>query len=687
MTDKLRPHQLQKNAYIYLRQSSMRQVYHNQESTERQYALKDKAVQLGWPPEQIIVLDQDLGQSGAQSHQREDFKKLVAEVCLEKAGAVFALEASRLSRSCADWHRLLNLCAFTNTLIIDDDGIYDPSDYNDQLILGLKGTMSQAELHVMKGRLLKAKLNKAQKGELRFPLPVGFCHDDCGHIILDIDEEVRGTVRLLFSTFRKIGTAHGVAREFTKNHLKFPKRAYGGIWKGKLIWGNLTTSRTLQVLKNPSYAGVYVFGRYKYAKQLSPQGDIHTKMKKLPINEWPVHIQNHHEGYITWEEFQKNQSMLHGNRTNEEPLSSALREGKAILQGLLICSSCGYKISPRYKGNNGLYPMYECNKARRDGIHASYCMSFRADKIDEAIICRVFEIIKKDQIKIAVNALNEIEKRDEEIQKQWSMKVQRAEYEAEIAQKRYEQVDPSNRLVASTLEKAWNDALSNIENIKLEIKEIYKKPSILITEEQKKELLALAQDFPTLWNASSTKSQDRKRILHLLIKDITVEKNKNLVTLHIRWQGGTMEDIKVELPLPQPERVKYPSSFIDEIRQLSEILSDEQIVHKLNSEGRLSARGKPFTRDAIEWVRFKYRISSPKLFQKRSDEFTVAEMAQKFNVSCHVIYYWIEHNFVTKRKLHPGWPWWISCTPEKEQDLKKRIAESKKLCYKLPKTS
>lgn len=238
MSNKIQPHQLQKNAYVYLRQSTMRQVYHNQESTERQYALKDKALTLGWKQDKIYVLDGDLGESGVQANQRDDFKKLIADVCMEKAGAVFALEASRLSRSCADWHRLLNLCALTDTLIIDDDGIYDPSDFNDQLILGLKGTMSQAELHVMRGRLLKAKLNKAQKGKLRFPLPVGFCYDDSGQIIHDIDEEVREAVSLLFSTFKKTGTAQGVAREFAKNNLKFPKRAYGGIWKGKLIWEN-----------------------------------------------------------------------------------------------------------------------------------------------------------------------------------------------------------------------------------------------------------------------------------------------------------------------------------------------------------------------------------------------------------------------------------------------------------------
>lgn len=339
MISKIQPPHREKKAYVYLRQSTMGQVRHHQESTERQYALKDKALELGWSPGMIHLLDWDLGISGTQSHIREDFKTLVADVSMNKVGAVFALEASRLSRSNADWHRLIELCALTGTLIIDEDGCYDPADFNDALLLGLKATMSQAELHFIRGGLQGGKLNKAKKGLLRFPLPVGFCYDDEGTIILDPDEEVRSVVRLIFSIFQEKGTAYGVVRAFASLNLKFPKRAYGGAWDGKLIWGYLTHERVLNILKNPSYAGVYVFGRYRYIKNISPNGQIKAKMIRMPMPEWTVKIMDHHEGYISWENFLNHQVILRKNQTNGEEmlLAQAAREGKALLQGLLIC--------------------------------------------------------------------------------------------------------------------------------------------------------------------------------------------------------------------------------------------------------------------------------------------------------------------------------------------------------------
>jgi DNA invertase Pin-like site-specific DNA recombinase len=676
MIDKVQNHHREKKAYIYLRQSSMRQVLHNQESTERQYALKDKALKLGWEPHQIIVIDSDLGQSGAQMHYRDGFKKLVAEVCMEQAGAVFALEASRLSRSCADWHKLLGLCAFTSTLIVDDDGVYDPADFNDQLLLGLKGTMSQAELHVMRGRLQKAKENKAQRGELRFPLPVGFCYEN-DDIILDVDDEVRGAVHLLFSTFKKIGTAQGVAREFTKNNLKFPKRAYGGVWRGKLIWDDLTTSRVLGVLKNPSYAGAYVFGRYKYVKHISPEGEVFSKVKQLPLEKWPVHIQEHHQGYISWEEFLQNQETLQKNRTNEPEsiLSSALREGSAILQGLLMCSRCGHKISPRYKGENGLYPMYECNKAKKNGT-GTHCISFRADRVDAAVVQRVLEVLNQDQLEIALAALHELETRDKALDKQWSMRLERAEYEAQLAQRRYEQVDPANRLVASNLEKAWNAALVNVEQIKEQREQNQQRQSLTVTPEQKKRILSLAQDLPKLWNASSTRAEDRKRILHLLINDITVEKTDNQLTLHLRWQGGAIEDLKVTLLPRYSDQVRYSEDFVSRIRELAQEFSDEEIAQQLNAEGKPSAKKKPFTRKAIAWIRHKHKIPFYRSQQKRSDELTIDEMMEKFNVSRHVVYYWIERSIVRSRKLGLEGQWWITLTHEEEQELQKRARKA-----------
>jgi DNA invertase Pin-like site-specific DNA recombinase len=402
MMSKIQAHHRLKQAYIYLRQSTMGQVRYNQESTERQYALKDKALQLGWLTSRIKILDGDLGISGAESTKREDFKTLVADVSMNKVGAVFALEASRLSRSCTDWHRLLELCSLTGTLIIDEDGCYNPSDFNDQLLLGLKGTMSQAELHFIRARLQGGKLNKAKKGELRFPLPVGFCTQD-GCTVIDPNDEVRGAIELLFEKVEECGSAFGVVQYFSSHQIKFPKRAYGGVWKGKLVWGNLIHARVLGVIKNPAYAGTYVFGRYRYRKKLSNEGKIQSGIERLAMDDWQVMLKDHHDGYISWDRFLENQNILARNRTNvkENMLPGPAREGLALLQGLLICSTCGHKLTVRYKGNNGVYPCYQCVWRKRDGLSSKYCMSLRSDLLDEAVSKRVLDIINPNQIKIA----------------------------------------------------------------------------------------------------------------------------------------------------------------------------------------------------------------------------------------------------------------------------------------------
>src|SRR6266436_2452070 len=338
-------------AYVYVRQSTLAQVRHNQESTERQYALRDKALALGWTPPTIRTLDRDLGVSGAQMAGREDFKTLVADVSMGQVGAVFALEVSRLARSNLDWHRLLELCALTHTLVIDSDGCYDPGDFNDGLLLGLKGTMAQAELHFLRGRLQGGKLNKAQKGELRFPLPVGLCYDDDGRIVLDPDDEVRGAVQLVFRLFQETGSAYAVVKRFAEEGLRFPKRAYGGAWAGRLIWGRLSHGRVLGLIRNPSYAGVYVFGRYQYRQRITSQGEVHKRLQPVPKADWRVHLPGHHEGYITPEEFEQNQARLARNRTNGEGtvLSGPAREGLTLLQGLLVCGRCGRAITVRYQ--------------------------------------------------------------------------------------------------------------------------------------------------------------------------------------------------------------------------------------------------------------------------------------------------------------------------------------------------
>jgi len=681
MISKIQPQHQQKKAYVYLRQSTMGQVRHHQESTERQYALADKAKQLGWPQVMIQVLDGDLGISGAQSYNREDFKTLVADVSMRKVGAVFALEASRLSRSNTDWHRLIELCALTRTLIVDEDGCYDPTDFNDRLLLGLKATMSQAELHFIHVRLQGGKLNKAKKGLLLLPLPIGLCYDDEGNTIFDPDKEVRSVVKLIFSLFQEHGSAYEVVRKFASLNLKFPKRAYGGVWNGKLIWGYLTDTRVLNILHNPSYAGAYVFGRYRSTKNILPNGQIQTKIIKMPISEWTVKILDHHEGYITWEQFCHNEVILSKNQTNKEEnlLSQAAREGKALLQGLLLCSKCGRRLTVRYTGHGGIYPTYECNHLKREGLTGKACMSVRADELDRAISKRILEVIEPEQIKIALKAIEELKMRNNLINKQWDMKIERAEYEAQLAQRRYEQVDPENRLVASTLESRWNEALIKVEQIKKEFSQFQQKKPLTVSKEQKEKVFALAKDLPGLWNSPTTKEKDKKRILRLLIKDITVEKfsEVNQASMHIRWQGGACEDIRVNLPQRVYDKWRYSPNIVERVKALAPALSGSQIAERLNKEGLRSAKGKPFNKSIVDWIRYKYDIPSAKL--KRSEEFTVKQVAEKFGVSQHVVYYWIESKFLNARRIHNNAPYWITLDSEKEKELCQKILESTKI--------
>jgi len=613
---------------------------------------------------------------------REGFKTLVAEVSLKQVGAVFALEASRLSRSNTDWHRLLELCSITDTLIIDEDGCYNPADFNDQLLLGLKGTMSQAELHFLRTRLLGGKINKAKKGKLRFPLPVGFCYDEEDNIVLDPDEQVRGVVELLFSTFRQTGSAYGVVHKFAKSNIQFPKRSYGGIWDGRLVWGQLSHGRVLGVLKNPSYAGVYVYGRYKYAKKILSDGNIANKMERMPMDSWQVVIKDHHKSYISWHEFLDNQTTLLQNQTNGEEtlLSGAAREGLALLQGLLLCGTCGHKIRVRYKGNGGVYPTYECNWRKGEGLSRATCLSVRCDNLDHAVSQRILEILKPEQFTIALKALQEIEQKDRAVDNQWKLKIQRAEYEAQLAQKRYEEVDPSNRLVAATLEKRWNDKLINLEQIEQQYSE-KQKETISITAEQKERILALAKNLPRLWKASTTQAKDRKRIVRLLVKDITLEKiAPKKIILHLRWQGGICEDISIKLPENYFDRIRYPETFIKEVRELSKTLEDHEIAHRFNKEGRLSATGKPFSATMVKWIRYKFQIPAPML--KGLQEYTLKEISDKFGVTHYVVYYWIERGYVKARKINNRPPWLIKLDSEKENELlmrAKNFAGAKKV--------
>ncbi|MCP3463113.1 recombinase family protein [Bradyrhizobium sp. CCGUVB23] len=554
---------------------------------------------------------------------------------------------------------------------------YDPSDFNDSLVLGMKGTFAQAELHIIRARLHGGKLNKAHKGELRFPLPVGLVFDG-DKIVLDPDQEVQGAVRAAFELFEQENSAYGVVQRFHQLGLLFPRRSYGGVWNGKLIWGRLTHSRVLGVLTNPSYAGTYVFGRYQSCKKIGPAGEISTQSRQMPQDQWRVVIPDHHPGYITWAQFLANRSHLAANRTNSEVLAGPAREGLCLLQGVLLCGICGRRLSTRYAGNGGLYPSYDCNSRSRDASPLRHCMSLPAKPLDDAIAARLLTAVTPLTIKLALEALNNLEVRDKTISAQWRRRIERARYEADLAERRYEESDPSNRLVAATLEKRWNDAMQRVIELEAELAHFERQSMRSVTAEQKQQILRLGRDFPRLWKAPTTSARDRKRILRLLIRDITVSKapQPKLLRLQICWQGGATETTEVQQRPSYPDVLRYPDAFVAKIRTMAERYDDTEIVARLKAEGLTSSTGKLFTASMISWTRYKHRISRPLL---PDGTLNVRQVRARYGVSLWVVHYWIERGIVSATQRKSNAPYAIKIDDNVDQRLREWVANSSHL--------
>ena len=438
------------------------------------------------------------------------------------------------------------------------------------------------------------------------------------------------------------------------------------------------------VLGNPAYAGVYVHGRYRYIRGIAPDGSIRCRIIRVPMPSWPVAIQDHHPGYIDWSTFLENQTMLERNQTNGEEtlLSGPAREGLALLQGLLLCGTCGRRLSVRYQGNGGIYPTYECARLKREGLARRSCMHLRCDLADDPVCSRVLEVLQPAQIQIALKAQAAVKNQDKAIDRQWQMRLERAEYETQLAQRRYEEVDPANRLVAASLERRWNEALVRVEQLKEEYAQRQSAENPALTPEQKDRIRQLARDLPRLWKAPTTQAKDRKRILRLLIQDITVEKlsDPKQVVLHLRWQGGACENIPIRLPPRSCDQRRYLPSVVDEVRRLAATLSDADIVTDLNERGQRSATGKPFTESMIKWIRHRHGIPGVQL--KYPEELTIKQTAEKFGVSPNVVYYWVERGVISARRINKGSPLWLAMDAHKEQELLEWVRKSSRIQVK-----
>ena len=613
---------LQRQAYLYVRQSTLRQVLENTESTKRQYALRERAVALGWPLDRVVVIDSDLGQSGADS-DRLGFQQLVAAVGLGEVGVVLGLEVSRLARSSSDWHRLLEICALTDTLILDEDGLYNPGHFNDRLLLGLKGTMSEAELHVLRARLIGGQRAKASRGELEMKLPIGLVHDSTGKVVLDPDLQVQAALRTFFETFRRTGSATSTVRSFREQGLLFPRRLSSGPHQGELAWGPLLHWRALRALKNPRYAGAFVFGQTQTRR--TPHGT--ERRVQLPREQWHTLIRDAHPGYIAWAEYEENLRRLHDNAQacGADRRHGPPREGPALLQGLAVCGRCGGRMTIRYYvSHREVVPEYVC---QREGIeHAqAICQRIVGGALDRAIGELLVETVSPLALEVALAVQDELEARAQEVDRMRRQQVERARYEAELAQRRYLRVDPDNRLVADSLEADWNTKLRALSAAQEEYERQRTAEGGALSADQRRQVMTLVTDFPRLWHDPATPQRERKRMVRLLLEDVTLLKADEVVA-QIRFRGGATHTLRLPLPRSAPELRKTHSTVVAEIDRLIDTHTDVEIAEILNARSLRPGVADRFSTIIISHIRQQYRLESRFSRLRQQGMLTLQEM-------------------------------------------------------------
>ncbi|QSQ26624.1 recombinase family protein [Pyxidicoccus parkwayensis] len=654
MSDKLQATHLQRRAVVYLRQSTLKQVLEHHESTTRQYALKQRAQELGWPAGRIDVIDEDLGQSGAGSAWRSGFQRLAEEVAHGRVGLILALEVSRLARSSADWQRLLELCALADVLIADEQAIYTPRDYNDRLLLGLKGTMSEAEQYWMRLRLQGGKLSKARRGELFLAPPVGYQWNEATHrLCLDPDEQVQRAVRLVFERFRLEGSGYAVVRYFARHGLKLPTHQLRG---RQVHWSLPRYDSVLDMLHNPLYAGAYVYGR-KEVRMALVEGQVkqrHTTV--LPLPSWKVCLFNHHPAYLSWEEFMTNQKKLESNRTHHLPHQhGAAREGAALLQGLVLCGKCGHSMGVRYRGATHS-PYYECSNAPGSMGGKRLCWLVAARGVDEAVARLFLEAVQPPEVELGLAVAHEVERQAEQLHQQWKLRMERTRYEAQLAERRYKAVDPDNRVVARTLEHEWNDKLRELEELESQYQQERRRQKLELSEQDRARILTLSKSLPRVWSAPSTTNAERKNLLRILVQKVAlspIEVPSRQIRVQVVWVTGAVTDFT--LPRRQGFQTRSnPAEAVELILQLFQQKSDAQIAAELNQRGLRSGANLPWNTKTVHRVlnvRGLHRaMPAPQCVPapaRRADGlYSVHGVAERFGVSEAIVRYWMARGWL-----------------------------------------
>ncbi len=652
----------QRLAVVYLRQSSLAQVRDNTESTLRQYDLAETAVRLGWPRARVLVIDADLGCSGRQAASRAGLQELVGRVCVGQVGIILVLEVSRLARSSADFARLLELARLADTLLADADGVYDLREFNDRLVLGIKSTISESELHLMAGRMHAARVSAAERGQLRCRLPIGYVYDDEDVCVLDPDEQVRAAVTDVFALFRQAGSAFGVVQAFRRR--PFPRRVFGRAYAGQLQWGPLTSSRVQRMVASPTYAGAYVYGRRVDTRHLQPDGTTTTLTIRRPRDQWPVLIHDHHPAYLSWSAYLDNLQILAANHTAGH--ARPVRESPALCQGIIRCGSCGQAMQTRYHHRSHPHGTYACDRITSHQP-TNTCRSIDAAYVDTIVADRLLSAVTPAEIAWTFAAAAEVTSRVHRSLHAAELAVQRARYTADRAERAFHAVEPENRLVARTLETQWETRLNQLADAEAALTDTRAHLPVLPDSTA---LQHLAGDLRTLWSAPTTTDRDRKRLLRTVIADITVlpEPDRQKISIGIRWHTGATERITRS----RPTAPRTPATTMAIIRDLAPTHTNSQIAETLNTAGHRSAHDQPFTPDGVDNLRRHYHLPTAQPFHH--NEITVADAAATLHVSQGTLYYWIDQGHLPARRI--GQHLAIEWTPTIEATCRHRAATS-----------
>lgn len=664
LTSKVRPGHLHRDAYVYVRQSTLTQVREHTESLERQYELAGRAQALGWPASQVVVIDDDLGRSGADATAREGFKGLVADVGLGKVGIILGIEVSRLARNNADWYQLLDLCALTDTLIADGDGCYHPGDFNDRLVLGLKGTMSEAELHLIRHRLTAGLRHKAAKGELRQGLPVGFCHDEDDRIVLDPNEAVREAIATVMRRFDELGSARQVMLTMRDDGLLLPRRTNGS---RRITWAPATYPAIHDFLTNPNYAGAFVFGRTRTEKRLDARGKLVVRTRLLPRAEWEVLIPDHHPGYVSWERWEAVQGELRANwRAPRGHGGGAVREGTALLQGLVRCGHCGRMMQTGYSGTKGNCPRYVCARAKQLYGAEHACQSLGGRRLETRVLEEVFAVLEPAALAATTRALAEAETVAAQRLGAFELAVERARYEADRARRQFEAVEPENRLVARSVEAAWEAALTEVRRAEADLTAQRSRRPSKLTAEELAWVSRAGADVRAIFAAPTTTHRERKQLLRAVVAEVvvTVRKEEREADVRIIWEGGASSDFTMQLNHAGGHARATPEETVELVRTLAASYDDATIAMILGRQRRRTGTGQAFTKSRVSRLRVAQGIPAYQPPAPGPDDGSVVvvgivQAEGILGVSKVTIYRWVRDGFITGTQVVPGGPWHI----------------------------